>query len=379
MSQKHMQKRSASLNPAKGSATLNNSLVIRLVIASVIFAVSLILGLPKFFSILLLVLAAVLAGYEFVLQAFDAVENGNFLATPVLLVLIALLSFCIGFGIEGAALILLYQIGLLLLNFAKEHTKKAALDMLDGQDEDVVKHMSELVENKDNTVMAIEHVMSSSAGSILHLAMLLAVIYAIALPLITSLGFNISIHRAMMILIISTPLSIVVSIPIAGIVGMCHCAQKGTVFSNAYSMEAMADATTAVIDKSGVFADECPRIIAMHSDVLDQNTFLNFVAHAVYYSEQPFANAVSAVYDQDYKLDVIKDFREIPGYGVELSIDGIPVVFAAAELLQTIRKKHHNVNKGPAHGPIQAAVAYPDSKPVSQAVSGAFPEDQTEL
>ena len=126
-----------------------------------------------------------------------------------------------------------------------------------------------------------------------------------------------------------------VSIPIAGIVGMCHCAQKGTVFSNAYSMEAMADATTAVIDKSGVFADECPRIIAMHSDVLDQNTFLNFVAHAVYYSEQPFANAVSAVYDQDYKLDVIKDFREIPGYGVELSIDGIPVVFAAAELLQS--------------------------------------------
>lgn len=72
----------------------------------------------------------------------------------------------------------------------------------------------------------------------------------------------------------------------------------------------------------------------MHSDVLDYDTFLNFVAHAVYYSEQPIANAVSAVFDRDYKLDVIKDFREIPGYGVELSIDGIGVLFATRELLE---------------------------------------------
>ena len=136
MSQKHTKKRSAALDPAKVSATLNNSLVIRLVVACVVFAVSLILTMPKFLSILLLVLTAALASYDIILQAVDAVENGNFLATPVLVVLITVLSFCIGFGIEGAALVLLYQIGTLLLNFAKEHTKKAALDLLQGQDED---------------------------------------------------------------------------------------------------------------------------------------------------------------------------------------------------------------------------------------------------
>ncbi len=335
MSPKHTISRPAALNPAKVSATLSSSLVIRLVIASVVFAVSLILSMPKFLSVILLVLTAVLAGYDIILQAVESVESGNFIATPVLLVLVTVLSFCIGFGIEGAALVLLYQIGLLLLNFAKERTRKAALDLLRGEDEDVVKHVSELVENEENTGMAIENVMRISAGSILRLAMLLAVIYAIALPLITNLGFNISIHRAMMILIVATPLSVVASIPIAGAVGLCQNAQNGIVFGNAYSMEAMADATAAVIDKSGIFADECPRIIAIQSDSLDQDTFLNFIAHAVYYSEQPFANAVSAVYDQDYKLEVIKDFREIPGYGVELSIDGIPIVFATAELLKS--------------------------------------------
>ena len=335
MSQIQKSTRPAEANTAKVSATLKNSLVIRLVLASVVFVVSLILSMPRFLSILLLVLTAVIAGFDIILQAVDSVENGNFLATPVLLVLIAVLSFCIGFGIEGAALILLYQIGMLLLNFTKDRTRRGALDLLRGQDEDIIKHVRELVEDEKNTGMAIENVMLSSAGSILHLAMLLAVIYAIALPLITNLGFNISIHRAMMILIVATPLSVVVSIPVAGAFGLCQNAQNGIVFGDARSMEAVADATAAVIDKSGVFADECPRIIAMQSDVLDQDTFLNFIAHAVYYSEQPFANAVSAVFDQDYKLEVIKDFREIPGCGVELSIDGIPIVFATAELLRS--------------------------------------------
>ena len=184
MSQKHVKTTPHMIDTAKLSATLNNSLVIRLVVACVVFAVSLILTMPKFLSILLLVLTAVLAGYDIILHAVDAVENGNFLATPVLVILITVLSFCIGFGIEGTALVLLYQIGILLLNFAKDHTKKAALDMLQGQDEDIVKHMGELVDNEENTVMAIENVMRTSAGSILRLAMLFAVIYAIALPLI---------------------------------------------------------------------------------------------------------------------------------------------------------------------------------------------------
>ncbi len=334
MSQRHIKSAPAKIDTTKLSATLSSILVIRLVIASVIFAVSLIVNMPNYASTLLLVLAAALAGYDIILRAVSAVENGNYTDAPILVILIAIIAFFIGFGIEGAALILLYQIGTLLLHYSREHTKKAALDLLQDADDDVYAHMREIVADENNAVMSIQNVMNSSAGSILKLAMVFAVIYAIALPILTNLGFQISIHRALMILLIATPLSVTASIPIAGIVGLCYSAQRGVVFSDAYSLEAMADASVAVFDKSGIFAEECPRIIAMHSDVLDYDTFLNFVAHAVYYSEQPIANALSAVFDQDYKLDVIKDFKEIPGYGVELSIDGIQVTFATRELFE---------------------------------------------
>ncbi len=334
MSQGHIKKQAPKVDPSKLSATLSNFLVIRLVVASVIFAVALILNIPSFLRIILLVLVAGLAGFDIIVKAVHAVENGEFLSSPVMLVLIAVVAFFVGFATEGAALILLYQIGLLLLNFAKEHTKRAALDLMQDCDEDVIAHMKELARDEENCSMAIEDVMRVSAGTILRLAMLLAVVYAIALPLFTNLSFLISIHRALVILLIATPLSVVVSIPVAGLVGLCSSASRGLVFNNAYSMEAMADASVAVIDKNGVFTDECPRVISMFSDALDQDTFLNFVAHALYYSEQPVAHAVSAIFDHDYRLDVIKDFREIPGYGVELSIDGIPVTFATAEYLR---------------------------------------------
>lgn len=331
MSQGHIKKQAPKVDPAKISATLNNFLVIRLVVASVIFAVALILDVPNFLRILLLVIAAGLAGYDIILKAVDAVMNGAYFDAPVLLILISVLAFFVGFAAEGAALLLLYQIGLLLLNFAKEHTKRAALDLVQDRDEDVIAHMRELADSEEGCSMAIENVMRVSAGTILRLAMLFAVVYAIALPLFTSFGFLISIHRALVILLVATPMSVVASMPVAGLVGLCSSASHGLVFNNAYSMEAMADASAAVIDKSGVFTEECPRVITMFSDVLDQDTFLNFVAHAVYHSDQPVAHAIAAVFDHDYRLDVIKDFREIPGYGVELSIDGIPVTFASAE------------------------------------------------
>ena len=154
----------------------NTMMVIRLVVASVIFAVSLIISMPEFLSIILLVLAAVAAGYDIVLQAMNSIEEGDYFSVPVVVVFIALLSYFIGFAIEGAALILLYQIGLMLINYAVDHTKKSALELLNYQDDSIKKRVAELLNDKDATSMSIESVMKSSSGSVLKLAMILSVI-----------------------------------------------------------------------------------------------------------------------------------------------------------------------------------------------------------
>lgn len=319
-------------NILKSLPNNNTIVVIRLVIASVIFAVSLIVTMPDFLSIILLVLAALVAGYDIILQAVELIEEGDYFAVPVVVVFIALLSYFISFQIEGAALVLLYQIGMMLIAYAEEHTKKAALELLSYQDEGVAEKVSAILNEDDSASMSVESVMKSSSGSVLKLAMILSVIYAIVLPIVTSYTYIVSIHRALMIILIATPMSVVVSIPLAARVGICYSAQQGVIIEKASTLEAMADSTVAVFDKGGIFADECPRIIAMYSDVLDSATFMNFVAHSVYYSDQPIAKAITAAFDQDYKLEILSGFRDIPGYGMELNIDNIPVSFGTREM-----------------------------------------------
>ena len=328
-------KKSVERQPLKLPAMLENSIVIRLVLASLIFAISLIFSLPEFACVILMVVSAVAAGYDIVLKAAREVENGNYFATPVVVSLIAVIAFFINFEVEGTALILLHQIGCLLLDYAIEHTKKAALDLLKYQDDDVKAHVSEIIEDNLATEMNICDVMKTSAGGILRLAMIFAVFYALALPIITNFSYIVSVHRALMILLIATPMSVVVSIPVAGIVGLCYCAQQGVVFNKASALETLGYSHVAIFDKAGIFTEDCPRIIALHSDLMSSDSFMSFIAHAVYYSEQPIANAVSAAYEGEYQLEIIKDFRDIPGYGVELSVDGIKVCLAVKEYLRS--------------------------------------------
>lgn len=313
----------------------DSALVIRLAVASVIFAVALIINMPDFLGIILLVLSAAVAGYDVVAKIPSCVEAGDYFATPVIVSLIAALSFFVGFSVEGASLLILYQIGLLLIAYAEERTRKSAVELLSYQDSALAEKMDKLIRTPEAMATYIESTMRSSAGLILKFAMVFAVIYAVALPIFTSYSYSISIHRALTIILVATPMSVGVSIPVAAAVAMCYSAHQGVVFNTASSLETLADTKTAVFDKNGIFSEDCPKVLAMKSELLDSNTFMNFVAHSVYYSDQPIAKAIAAVCDVDYRLDLISDFRDIPGYGVQLSIDNMKVVFATKELFDS--------------------------------------------
>lgn len=307
-------------------------LFIRLVAATVIFAVSLIVKMPAFASILLLVLSAAVAGYDICLQAVNSVENGDYFATPLVVVFIAAISYVIGFASEGAALILLYQIGLRLIAYAAERTRKSAIELLRYQDEETVDKIKALLCDEQAGYMEIESTMRYSSGSILKIAMIFAVVYAITLPLFTSFSYTVSIHRALTIILIATPMSVVAAMPSTGIVGLCYSAQQGVLFNKAATMEATGKVNIAIFDKAGIFSEACPRVLSVQSDVLDSATFMNFAAHAVYYSEQPIARAIAAVNDQEYRLDIISDFVDIPGRGVDVKIGGAQLTLATSEL-----------------------------------------------
>jgi len=325
---------STKRSAAKAQAgNFNSVLIIRLVAASILFAASLLFTkLPGFVNIIILAVAAAAAGYDVAIEAIDYALDKDYFATPLVIVFVTLVSFIIGFPAEGAALPILYQIGMFLISYAEDRSRKSAIELLQYHDESTVNKVIELVCKDGAGDMVMEQSMRYSAGSVLKLAMVFSLVYAVALPLVTNYSYTVSIHRALMIILIASPMSVVVSMPITGIIAMCFSAKHGVIFNNAACMEVVSEAGTAVFDNAGIISEDKARLTAVHPERLDSVTFLTFAAHALYFSELPLAKAVAAAYTKDYRLELIEDYEDIPGYGVEANIGGAHVIVASKEL-----------------------------------------------
>ena len=330
---------------------LDKVLVIRLIIAAILLAVAVIVQMPTVVRYIVLALSLITAGYDLVLDAINSVEGGDYFASSLLVLAAAVLAFCIAFPVEGAALVLVYQLGQIVVAYVNERSRKAALELLRDQDDELAARVQERLAEEDATQLALAGTVGKSASVVLKFAMVFALVYAIVLLFLGDYSLRTSLHRALMILVVCTPFSVVVAMPLTALYGLCFSARQGVEFNKAATMEDTAQVSTVVFDKAGIFSQDTPRLLSVQSNILDNRTFMNFAAHAVYYSEQPFAQAISASYGAEYKLDVISDFQEIPGNGVELQIAGNLVVLATSSVfaLRGVRIPQEQPSEGIAY------------------------------
>ena len=335
MSQKNERPRFAASKPNLPSLSPGTILFGRLALAALFLILAVFVFDNKIVKIVLLVLSALASGYDLGLKAFDSILDKKYFATPILLLVVAFASFLIGYPSEGAALLLIYQLSLLVLDYVKKRTRGSAMQLLNGLDPETAQRAGELFSPEEASSLQMEAEAYRSADLMLKAAMVFALVYIFLLPRLGDFSYSVSIHRALMIVLTAIPASVVVSIPFTALTGLCFSARNGILFRTGAAMERAAETNVVVMDKAGIFSTGAPELESLHSDVLDQNTFLSFVAHAVYYSEQPFARAIPTLPEQDYKLAVISDFVDIPGCGVELKIGGSPVMLATAAYFES--------------------------------------------
>lgn len=307
-------------------------LVIRLVIASVVFAVASVVSMPAIVRTILLAIAALVAGYDIILDAINSVEEGDYLGASVVLVFVSVIAFVIGYGIESTAMVILYKVGCILAEYVRERTLLSAEELLCYRDSEEIDRTVDTANKPGAGETASEDQIRSAASFVLKILLGFAVLFAVVAPLLTHLTYREAIHRALSIMVVATPASVLLSIPLAGLVSVFTAARSGAFFNKARSVEKLGEIKTVIVDKAGVLAEACPKLLSVQSDVLDTNTFLTFAAHAVYYSEQPIARALANATDGEYKLEVISDFVDIPGFGVEVNIGGAHVILATKEL-----------------------------------------------
>ena len=184
-------------------------LVVRLVIASVIFAVSSAVSMPSAVKVILLALAALVAAYDVILEVINCVESGDYFAAPVVILFVAVIAFVIGFAVDATAMLILYKVGQILIDYVKERTLLSAEELLRYRDADETARTVDTAGKPGAGELECGKKIASSASFVLKILIGFAVLFAILAPLLTHLTVREAIRRALSIIVVATPASAV--------------------------------------------------------------------------------------------------------------------------------------------------------------------------
>ena len=310
----------------------NRLLILRLAAASLIFAYVLIRTPDEWLKMLLLITASVLAGFECLREAFRALINRYLTAEALIVSFAVIVSFLIGFGEEGTALMILFPALKLLITAEEENVQNQALKLLDRCGNEYTAEIAEKIQRPDALDLRIAAVMEDSVRLALHGGLLIALIYAVILPLFFHYNIRIAVHRAITVMLVCTPFSLLAAMPSIARVSLIFAASKGTVFERAADLELMDGTKTVLMDKSCFAKNEEQRILDYQSTSLDDNTFFMLVSHLAALSEQSFSEAILREGKCEIREGLVTDFEEAPG-GIEGTLMDSRVILGTASYL----------------------------------------------
>jgi heavy metal translocating P-type ATPase len=160
--------------------------------------------------------------------------------------------------------------------------------------------------------------------------------------------------RAVAVLVVATPCPLILAVPVALVAGLSRAAHFGVLIKGAKPLEALAQARTLVLDKTGTLTDGRPQIVSIETcAALPPEEVLYLAASADQASKHPMAQAiVAAARAKDMVLPVPTDIREVPGEGVAARVDGRSVIVGRRDFVMrrigTPRAPHRGSEKGSA-------------------------------
>jgi Cd2+/Zn2+-exporting ATPase len=191
-----------------------------------------------------------------------------------------------------------------------------------------VSRMLELVQNaaarKAKTQRFITRFAQVYSPIMVGLSLAVAVIPPLIFP---SQTFSTWIYRALVLLVVSCPCALVISIPLGYFGGVGGASRRGILVKGANFLDVLADVKTVVFDKTGTLT----RGVFKVTDIVPHNGWsreglLKIAAQAESHSNHPVANSIKRAYGKDDLEQIPETFEEVLGYGVRVKLNGNQVV-----------------------------------------------------
>lgn len=171
-------------------------------------------------------------------------------------------------------------------------------------------------------------------------ALLLAVVPPLIIPGAT---FSEWIYRALVVLVISCPCALVISIPLGYFGGIGRASARGILIKGSNFLDALTKVKTVVFDKTGTLTKGEFKV----TEVISANGFstkeiLECAAYAEFNSNHPVAKSISEAFNGRIDGSRISQHEEISGFGIRAVIDG-KIIFAGNDRLLHREEIEHPV------------------------------------
>jgi Cd2+/Zn2+-exporting ATPase len=188
--------------------------------------------------------------------------------------------------------------------------------------ESSISKVMELVENATAKKARTEKFITTFARYYTPAVVLMAACIAFIPPmLMAEASFKTWIYRALVLLVISCPCALVVSIPLGYFGGIGKASRRGILVKGSNYIDALAAIDTVIFDKTGTLTKgvfEVKTVVNLNG--FSKAQLLEFAAAAEFQSNHPIATSILSAFSQDgRKLDTttISDHVNIAGKGVK--------------------------------------------------------------
>lgn len=180
----------------------------------------------------------------------------------------------------------------------------------------------ELVKTSAEKKAPVEQFVTKFARYYTPAVVVLALLVAIIAGAITG-SWGTWIYKACVLLVISCPCAIVISVPLAFFGGLGAASRKGVIIKGSNYLQALTNLDTVVFDKTGTLTKGTFTVtqISVANDFTEEQ-LLTLAAYAECQSNHPVAKSIMNLYYADrgkhIKKEQITDYKEIPGHGVSV-------------------------------------------------------------
>lgn len=199
--------------------------------------------------------------------------------------------------------------------------------------ESTVSEIVRLVAQATSTKAPIAKIADKISGYFVPVVMIIAVI-AFIIWLAISKNVATAINIFVSVLVVACPCSLGLATPLAIVIASGNASKRGILVKSSESLENAHKIKTICFDKTGTLTKGTLSISKVYNySNMEEKELINKVASMEKKSEHPIARAIVAVAENE-KLEAVNDFKAIPGYGIEGSIENNKYIIGNRKLME---------------------------------------------